>query len=371
MIQLVVEADGGSRGNPGPAGYGALVREGSLVLAERAAGIGVATNNVAEYRGLIAGLEAALEVDRGAEVEVRMDSKLVVEQMSGRWKIKHSDMRVLASEAANLVAQFPRVSFTWVPRAQNSAADALANAAMDASAAGRTWSASDAVLPEPRVAPPTPVLRSSPALGSGWGRPSGAPTTTLLLRHGQTALSIDRRFSGIGSDPELTAVGREQARVAGERLAGQEFDAVISSPLRRATETARIASAGRQVEVEIDKGFRETDFGDWEGLTFGEVGARWPDELKAWLADPHIAPPGGESFIDTDLRVSAALADLSERHAGSRLLVVSHVTPIKLLVRQALEAPMSSLYRMHLELCSLTTIDWYPDGPAVVRAVNA
>ena len=140
MTRLVIEADGGSRGNPGPAGYGALVREGSLVLAERAAAIGIATNNVAEYRGLIAGLEAARELDVSAALEVRMDSKLVVEQMSGRWKIKHADMRVLAAEAAQIVADFPAVTFTWIPRAQNSAADALANAAMDAAAAGKTWS---------------------------------------------------------------------------------------------------------------------------------------------------------------------------------------------------------------------------------------
>src|SRR6266481_3961208 len=81
--RLVVEADGGSRGNPGPAGYGAVVRES----------IGRATNNVAEYSGLIAGLRAAAATARGADVEVRMDSKLVVEQMSGRWQIKHPAMR--------------------------------------------------------------------------------------------------------------------------------------------------------------------------------------------------------------------------------------------------------------------------------------
>jgi broad specificity phosphatase PhoE/ribonuclease HI len=367
---LVVEADGGSRGNPGPAGYGALVREGSLVIAERAAAIGIATNNVAEYRGLIAGLEAARDIDPTSEVEVRMDSKLVVEQMSGRWKVKHSDMRTLAGEAARLVAVFPRVGFTWVPRAQNRAADALANAAMDAAAAGRQWSASDTALPEPAPAPAAAAIAASgSSLGPGWGRPAGAPTSTVLLRHGQTPLSIERRFSGIGSDPPLTHEGRAQSRVAGARLAGQDFDAIVSSPLRRAQETAGIAGGGR--DVALEEGIRETDFGQWEGLTFAEVRARWPDALAAWLADPAVAPPGGESFADADRRVSAALAGLCERYPAARLLVVSHVTPIKLLVRQALEAPMSSLYRMHLELCSLTTIDWYADGPAVVRTMNA
>jgi ribonuclease HI len=137
--RLVVEADGGSRGNPGPAGYGAVVRDASTgeVLEEVAAAIGRATNNVAEYSGLLAGLRAAAELDPDA-VEVRMDSKLVVEQMSGRWQIKHEDMRRLAREArAALPAD--RVTYTWIPRERNAHADRLANAAMDAAARGERW----------------------------------------------------------------------------------------------------------------------------------------------------------------------------------------------------------------------------------------
>lgn len=134
---LIVEADGAARGNPGPAGYGAVVRDPrtGAVLAEVAAAIGVATNNVAEYRGLIAGLRAAAAIDPAADVEARLDSKLVVEQMSGRWKIKHPALRPLALEAAT-AGRGRRVSYRWVPRLQNRAADALANAALDA-AAGR------------------------------------------------------------------------------------------------------------------------------------------------------------------------------------------------------------------------------------------
>ena len=118
--RLVIEADGGSRGNPGPAGYGAVVRDAATgeVLAERAAAIGTATNNVAEYGGLIAGLTAALELDP-AEVLVRMDSKLVVEQMSGRWQVKHPSMKPLAREAAALISQLPALALTWIPREEN------------------------------------------------------------------------------------------------------------------------------------------------------------------------------------------------------------------------------------------------------------
>lgn len=132
-MKVIVEADGGSRGNPGPAGYGALVRDAATgeIVAERQGALGIATNNVAEYEGLIAGLTAAHEVG-AAEVLVRMDSRLVVEQMSGRWKIKHPNVRPLALRAMALVRDFSHVEFTWIPRAENSAADALANAAMDA-----------------------------------------------------------------------------------------------------------------------------------------------------------------------------------------------------------------------------------------------
>src|SRR3954465_8398862 len=130
--RLIVEADGGSRGNPGPAGYGAVVRDAvtGQVLAERAAAIGTATNNVAEYGGLIAGLQAALDLDAG-EVEVRMDSKLVVEQMSGRWQVKHPSMKPLAAEARVVAAGFDHVGYTWIPRERNKDADRLANRAMD------------------------------------------------------------------------------------------------------------------------------------------------------------------------------------------------------------------------------------------------
>lgn len=141
--RLTVEADGGSRGNPGVAGYGALVRDtdtGAL-LAERAEPLGRASNNVAEYRGLIAGLEAACAIDPGATVRARLDSKLVVEQMSGRWKIKHEDMRRLALRARDLADEIARaggsVHYEWVPREQNKDADALSNVAMDGQSVDR------------------------------------------------------------------------------------------------------------------------------------------------------------------------------------------------------------------------------------------
>lgn len=139
MTTLFVEADGGSRGNPGIAGSGALVRnEVGQILATKATPLGKASNNVAEYTGLIEGLRLARDLDPEAFVEVKLDSKLVVEQMSGRWKIKHEDMKRLAAEASTILPPM-QVRYTWIPRKENGDADALSNEAMDASAAGTQW----------------------------------------------------------------------------------------------------------------------------------------------------------------------------------------------------------------------------------------
>ncbi len=359
--RLVIEADGGSRGNPGPAGYGAVVRDGLTgeVLAERAAGIGVATNNVAEYGGLIAGLRAALDLDP-SEVEVRMDSKLVVEQMSGRWQVKHPSMKPLAREAAGLIAQLPSVRLSWIPREKNKHADRLANEAMDAAAAGRVWKqdAADVFLE-----------KTAPNRLSGWQDAPSPPTTTLLLRHGQTVLSIEKRFSGVG-DQELTEVGRAQAAAAAVRLASSGAVAVVSSPVRRARETALLVAAALGVEVAFDDDFRETDFGDWEGYTFSEVRAKWPREMTEWLGSTSVAPPFGESFDATAARVRAARDRVLSSYGGKTVIVVSHVTPIKTLLRMALDAPPAALYRIHLDLASLNEVQWHADGASVVRSMN-
>ena len=133
MRDFLIQADGGSRGNPGIAGSGAVITDGATgeVLAEVAVFVGTATNNVAEYHGLIAGLRKAYELDDGARIHVQMDSKLVIEQMAGNWKIKHPDMQVLARQAFEVIGANP-VTFEWIPREKNALADALANKAMDA-----------------------------------------------------------------------------------------------------------------------------------------------------------------------------------------------------------------------------------------------
>ncbi len=359
MSRVVVEADGGSRGNPGPAGYGAVVFDADreAVLAERSASSSRATNNVAEYQGLIAGLTAAAELGAD-EVDVRMDSKLVVEQMSGRWKIKHPDMIPLAARARELAGGFSRVEFTWVPRAENAYADRLANEAMDGAASATTGS-------EPPSSASAP-----PAKSPGWTGAVGTPTRMLLLRHGQTPLSVERRYSGRGNPP-LTELGRAQARAAARRIGERgNVAAVVSSPLGRARETAEAAAAVLGLPVTVHDGLLETDFGKWEGLTFREAAQRDPDLHRRWLGDTSVRPPGGESFDEVRGRLAAVRDDLVAEYGGANLLVVSHVTPIKTLLQMALDAGPSLLYRLHLDLASLSIAEFYPDGGAAVRLVN-
>ncbi|WP_226598789.1 bifunctional RNase H/acid phosphatase [Streptomyces violascens] len=407
--QFVVEADGGSRGNPGPAGYGAVVLDPSTgeTLAEAAEFIGVATNNVAEYKGLIAGLRAARELDPAARVRVRMDSKLVVEQMSGRWKIKHPDMKPLAAEAGRILPS-SQVSYEWIPRERNKHADRLANEAMDAGKRGAQWSPSastadlsasadvgaarvvgDAAAGAARAraalaqgresgtSASTPVpgkaVEAAPTVGWGASADLGAPATFVLLRHGETALTPSKRFSGSGgTDPELSAVGRGQAeRVAAALAERGTVQAIVSSPLRRCRETAAAVAARLGLDVHIEEGLRETDFGAWEGLTFAEVRERYPDDLDAWLGSAKAAPTGGgESFATVSRRVSAARDRLIAAYPRCTVLAVTHVTPIKTLVRLALGAPPESLFRMELSAASLSAVAYYADGNASVRLLN-
>lgn len=376
---VLVEADGGSRGNPGPAGYGAVVKDAATgeVLAERQAFLGVVTNNVAEYSGLIAGLAAAAELG-ASTVDVRMDSKLVVEQMSGRWKVKHPSMQPLAAEARKLAGGFARVRYEWIPRAQNSHADKLANEAMDAGAGGNPEKLTEKLTEKPaekRAEKPKAVKqdRNNPA---GWTGARGTPTKFLLVRHGQTAMSVERRYSGRGDVP-LTDYGKQQAADAAKRLGAMEglvvdgeVAPIVASPLMRTQQTAQVIADTLGGRVETHPGLIETDFGDWEGLTFAEAMDRDPALHAEWLADISVPPPGGESFDVVHRRVRKARDELIARYGGRTVIVVSHVTPIKSLLRMGLDAGPALLFRLHLDLASLSIAEFYPDGNASVRLVN-
>jgi probable phosphoglycerate mutase len=383
---VIVEADGGSRGNPGPAGYGALVRDATTgaVLAERSSFLGVTTNNVAEYEGLIAGLAAAAELG-ARQVQVRMDSKLVVEQMSGRWQIKHAGLRPLATRAAELVRRFDSVSFGWIPRAQNGAADRLANQAMDAGAelapAGITPQAELALQLEfeqppaeqlPAAQLPAAQLPAAQAANNNtaWIASDAPVTRFLLLRHGVTDYSVQMRFAG-RSDLDLSPQGVEQARQAADRIAQLGgVAAIYSSPLRRTRHTAQLVADRLDLPVTVEDGLIETDYGSWDGYTLAEIRQAWPAEVSRWLTDPAVPAPDGESFVDTARRAQRARNRILAEQAGNTVLVVSHVSPIKALVQLALDAPPAAVLRMYLSAASLTIIDYYADGAVSLRCYN-
>ena len=422
-MRLDVECDGGSRGNPGIAGCGSSVLEGDQEVAARWEFIAKATNNVAEYQGLINALELAIEVAkmRGVaaadlEIQVRMDSKLVVEQMSGRWKIKHPDMKPLAARVKELEAALAAVTYNWVPRAQNKRADELANRAMDDGIGGRWFD--DALSFQPAADSAEAGANAAPGSAGAAGasgaagnesagaeavtdaasapewHPGGNPTRLWVLRHGQTEMSVQKQFSGL-SDPELTSHGREQARRAAAYVAGQLSGgaggnasagssagpvAIYSSPLKRTRQTAEaVAEAlaeaaavggsssaggpgGSKPRVHVTEALIEMNFGDWEGRTFAEVMDEFPLEHDACFWDSAAAPSGGESPDDVLARVRPFLRDVARNHPGEDVVLVSHVTPIKSILRHALCAS-GALYRtLHLDLAGLSVIEIFPDG---------
>jgi len=260
-----------------------------------------------------------------------------------------------------------------VPRERNKHADRLANEAMDAAARGARW--------EPRVPEQVEVDEAEPvpAVGNrlvGWDDDLPEPTTFLLVRHGETPNTLARLFCGRdGADPGLTERGREQARAAAaavrDAYAAERPVAVVSSPLRRARETAEEVAGALGLEgVRDEPAFAEASFGAWDGLDFAAVKERYPQELQAWLDSPAAAPPGGESLDDVLARVRRGRDRLVARYAGRTVVVVSHVTPIKQLVRLALDAPADVVFRMELAPASLQLVRWWPDGGSSLQAFN-
>lgn len=375
LERVVVEADGGSRGNPGPAGYGALLRDRATgaVIAEAAESIGHATNNVAEYRGLIAGLELFRQHAPDASLEVRMDSKLVIEQMAGRWKVKHPGMKPLAITAQRLAPA--GTVWTWIPREQNGDADRLANLAMDAAARGGRGAVEPAAAGSGEAVggegDSEPVAAPRPQLG--WTEPPGEVTRLIFLRHGVTAATMARLFSGPGGDdPALTDEGKDQALRAAVALSGLGgIDAIVSSPLRRARETASAVSSALGLDVAVEAGFQEAAYGQWDGHTVEEVAARWPEELQAWKESMAVAPPGGESLLDVQKRVEQALRACVASNPGRTVVVVSHVNPIKLSVRYCLDAPLPIVSRLLVAPASLTTLWFAASGASALHQFSA
>lgn len=399
---LVVEADGGSRGNPGVAGYGALVRDpqtGAL-LAQRAAPLGTASNNVAEYSGLIAGLQAVLDLDLATDVRLvaKMDSKLVVEQMAGRWKIKHAEMRRLALQAKDLVHQIGhvggRVEFQWIPRELNGDADKLSNDGMD----GRHVAVDSLEISEP-VETADPAEASHPAEASdptSSSRPTFGdarvpvpvaasvaevpppamtdPVRIILVRHGVTDYTLSSRLDGRGgADPALHAEGEAQARAAAEavrnRLEAAEGPIhVVTSSLRRARQTGGAVADALGVSPDQDADWDEQGFGDWDGAVVGDLATTSTADLLALRADIDYSRPGGESHRELAVRVEQALGRAIAR--GGTVVVASHRKPLMCVLAQVLQIDHERAWSLAIAPCSLTQLEVWPDGGVSVAYVN-
>lgn len=350
---FLLTADGGSRGNPGPSGYGAVITENGKIIAELYDFLGIATNNFAEYCGLIAGLTAINEIDPKATVEVKMDSKLVVEQMSGRWQIKHADMRKLAQDAR--AAHDPSlVDYFWIAREENSHADRLANKALDLQAGG-----GEVIHVQQNYL--TERLLSTEK-----------STTIVLIRHGETVLTPFKKFSGDGPlNPELTHIGLEQAEKVAAAVAALNPDVIIASPLKRTMQTAEAVSRASGLPITYDSAWIECSFGIWDGLSIDEVKEKYPADYQAWLSSTGFAPPQGESYDSVAIRVDEALNKVAADYPGQRVAVVAHNGVIKTAVRLALGAPAESIFHIDVSPCSITTVSiWPSDGLRALRTLN-
>ena len=383
--RFIVEADGGSRGNPGVAGFGALVRDADTgaVLLERAEPLGLASNNVAEYAGLLAGLEGALRLDPAPDIEVRMDSKLVVEQMSGRWKIKHEDMRRLAGQCQDVVRRIlaggGRVRYTWIPREKNKAADALSNHAMD----GKTIDREPGKSQPPATAAAAPATAAAAPASTAAVPVSAAavpaPAATLvgearviLVRHGVTDFTVSGRLDGRGgADPELNAEGLAQAAAVARiipGLVGDQQVRLVTSSLRRTQMTGAAIAASLGVVPEADPDWDERAFGEWDGLTSAQIQERSPMKLARMRVDAAYPPPGGESRSEVAARVGRAF-ERATAAAGTVVVVTSRV-PILVVLGQVLQVGAERFWALETEPASVSIVTLWPDGNVSVPLVN-
>lgn len=358
---LVLYADGASRGNPGEASLGAVLIEDGLEVARVSQRLGIRTNNYAEYSAVIAGLEYVLMHNLGPAVHVRMDSKLVVEQLTGRWQIKHPELRELARTAQSLMAKL-EVSFEWIPREQNALADEAANQALDF-----VESISDI---EPLAKTQPSSIRAP--------RVATEPTTLYLVRHGKTASTEARLVSGSLDDPPLSDTG-----IAHSQLAAQAIDnlaarhnlpkprLVVHSDLLRAAQTAEVISSTLEVPTRPDARLREISFGQWEAKPMSEIEGSNKAQVESWRGSVTEAPPGGEAISALERRVKLSLTDIVEEFKGEAAVVVAHMMPLRSIAAIAMRAGNSAYWTLQFEPCSVSVLRFFGGELCEVFCLNS
>lgn len=191
----------------------------------------------------------------------------------------------------------------------------------------------------------------------------------IMTRHGETEWNIERKTQG-RTDTCLTENGIAQARAFASRIENMPFDCVYTSPLVRARETARVVAEVRRVPIINDPALTEMCFGEWEGMTFSQIGELYPEQLELWSHSPNLCQiPGGEVFQALVERCEAFLKRVLERHEGFTVAAVSHSVPTKVIAALCLGVPMEKLHNIRVDNVSLTIIDFYA-GRAVVRVLN-
>lgn len=362
-LKLILQADGASRGNPGKASYGAVVLDSERnLLKELFAEIGEQTNNYAEYSAVIAGLEYLTNNYSNFELTIEMDSKLVIEQLAGRWKINSETLRVLRDRAFTLLSGIS-YELRWIPREQNLLADAAANKALD----GVLRPITEA--PE-GVAQPRSIRAR---------RQTTLPTTVVLVRHGHTAHTEQNLISGSGGeDPALSELGLEEAHAAAEGISKLlEFYglpplvSIIHSPQMRARQTAEAISKRHVIRSTADPRLVEIAFGEWEGVSMDEISSVNPQLVENWRESVDLAPPGGESINQLELRVADALREVVATHQGQSIAIVTHMMPCRAIARKALRTAASSHWSVQFAPASISIFRFYGMEFAETFAINS
>jgi len=218
---------------------------------------------------------------------------------------------------------------------------------------------------------------AAPLPATGPRPDAGAPTTLLLVRHASTEWTHGRRVcGGDGPGPPLSDEGVEEARRLAKVFRSGEFAGlpepvtVVSSPQVRARQTADVLAAELGLDVREDEGWGELRFGEWHGLGYREIAARWAAEYRAWQGSTTAAPPGGESLDQLAARTEEARERLVARHPGQAVVVVSHIGPVRSTAAAALDGAGGAYWRLRVSPASLTVVRCWADGGTELAVTN-
>ncbi|MDG2497053.1 MAG: histidine phosphatase family protein [Aquiluna sp.] len=361
---IFVYCDGASRGNPGPASYGVHIEDSNgRTIADFGEGLGDQTNNFAEYQGVIAALRF-LTATEFRNLTIRLDSKLVVEQLSGRWKVKSPDIRELVAEASQLLGAFD-VKLEWIPREKNTIADSLANRALDEG----DFQTREASLPLATIQPRS--IRAPRQLVE--------PTTVVVIRHGSTASTEANLISGgDGDDPVLSSLGETEASLAAAAIPDlldfyqlPGVSRIVHSPMTRTTQTANAIAATLRIETESDSRLKEIGFGDWEGISMTELEVDSNAAVAAWRNSATSKPPRGESIEELEARVARAVTELVASSQGKTVAIVTHMMPTRAIARMAQRSNDQTNWNINFAPCGISIYRFYGTDFAESFCINS